>query len=252
MTAGLATGAYHIPHLQRYNERLRIGGGEVDDAALIEGFEAVEAARGDVSPDLFRVRHARRPVAHGARAARRRRAGVGLGGRLDAVNVVDADVAALTSIDIDHEEWLGADRESIGREKAGIFRAKHPAICGDLAPPASVARARACGAELLLLGAALQVHAQGQGLELARAVDCNVTATRRCGAFQLSSAIARSARSNASSRAGTASSARATCVPTCRAAALAGRFRVAGPALTEWIFDVGHNAEPGALATPAA
>ena len=150
---GFRVGAYTSPHLVRYNERIRLHGEEVNDAALCSAFARVDAARGDVSLtyfefgtlaalDLFRL--ARLDVAI---------LEVGLGGRLDAVNVVDADVALLTTIGIDHVEWLGADRESIGTEKAGIFRAGRPAVCADANPPASVLEhAHAIGARLHLSG----------------------------------------------------------------------------------------------------
>jgi dihydrofolate synthase / folylpolyglutamate synthase len=147
--AGYRTGHYSSPHLLRYNERVRIGGREAEDGALCEAFEAVERARGEVPLTYFE---------YGTLAAfwlfARERPDalileVGLGGRLDAVNVVDPDCAVLTSIGIDHVEFLGADREAIGREKAGIFRPGRPAVVADPAPPASVL---AADARLLLLG----------------------------------------------------------------------------------------------------
>ncbi|MCC6194140.1 MAG: bifunctional tetrahydrofolate synthase/dihydrofolate synthase [Burkholderiales bacterium] len=147
------TGLYSSPHLLRYNERVRIDGAEADDAQLVAAFNAVEDARGDVPLTYFE---------HGTLAAlwlfARARPDalvleVGLGGRLDAVNLVDADVAVLTSIDIDHVEWLGPTREDIGREKAGIFRAARPAVCADPDPPHSVlAAARDAGARLFVIG----------------------------------------------------------------------------------------------------
>lgn len=139
--AGYRTGRYTSPHLLRYNERVCVRGTEVSDDELCRAFESVDQARGDVSLTYFEF---------GTLAALDifRRAGielaileVGLGGRLDAVNMIDADVALVTTVDIDHEHWLGFDRESIGREKAGIFRAGRPAICADPEPPASVAEA---------------------------------------------------------------------------------------------------------------
>ena len=122
---GKRVGAYTSPHLLRYNERVRIDGADVDDAALIDAFERIEARARRYRADLFRIRHARR-----AAAFRRRRGSmsrvleVGLGGRLDAVNIIDADAAIVTTVDLDHQDWLGNDRDSIGREKAGIFRAR--------------------------------------------------------------------------------------------------------------------------------
>lgn len=138
LCAGLKVGTYTSPHLLRYNERIRINGVEVSDQALCEAFERVDQARYEESItyfefgtlaalDLFRQQPLDLLILE-----------VGLGGRLDAVNLVDADVALLTTVDLDHQEWLGEDRESIGREKAGIFRAGQPAIVGESHPPQSV------------------------------------------------------------------------------------------------------------------
>ena len=138
--AGLKVGAYTSPHLLRYNERVRIDGSEVGDGELVAAFEAVEAARGDTQLTYFEF---------GTLAALWlfQRSGldlavleVGLGGRLDAVNIVDADVAVITTVDIDHVDWLGNDREKIGYEKAGIARAWKPLVLGEIDSPASVLR----------------------------------------------------------------------------------------------------------------
>ena len=138
--AGWKVGAYTSPHLLRYNERVRINGEEASDEALVAAFSAVEAARGDTTLTYFE---------YGTLAAFYlfAQAGldlavleVGLGGRLDAVNLIDADVAVITTVDIDHADWLGADRESIGTEKAGILRGWKPAVLGEIDPPSSVLR----------------------------------------------------------------------------------------------------------------
>jgi dihydrofolate synthase/folylpolyglutamate synthase len=135
---GYRVGAYTSPHILKYNERIKIDGKPVADEKICEAFARIEAVRGDISLSYFEF---------GTLAALDifQRAGVdiqllevGLGGRLDAVNIVDPDVALVTSISIDHVEWLGGTREAIGREKAGIFRAKTPAITGDLEPPQSL------------------------------------------------------------------------------------------------------------------
>ncbi len=151
--AGYRTGLYTSPHLLRYNERVRIDGREADDAALCDAFEAVERAREGVALTYFEF---------GTLAAfwLFARAGldaavleVGLGGRLDAVNIVDADCALLTGVAIDHVDYLGDTRERIGAEKAGIFRAHRPAVVADPDPPRSVlAEAERLQAQLLLLG----------------------------------------------------------------------------------------------------
>ncbi len=151
--AGWRTGLYTSPHLLRYNERVRIDGVEVDDRALAEAFAAVEAARAGIPLTYFEFG----TLAAAWLFARERLDAVvlevGLGGRLDAVNVFDPDCAVLTSVGIDHVEHLGATREEIGREKAGIFRAGRPAVVSDPNPPKNVLEAaRALGARLLLLG----------------------------------------------------------------------------------------------------
>ena len=147
--AGYRTGLYTSPHLVRYNERVRIGGREADDASLAEAFAAVEAARRDTPLTYFEYGTL---AAFWLFAREKTDAAVlevGLGGRLDAVNALDADCAVLTSIDIDHVDYLGPTRESIGREKAGIFRQGRPAVIAEPRPPASVLSAPG---EKLLIG----------------------------------------------------------------------------------------------------
>ena len=151
--AGYLVGAYTSPHLLEYNERVRVAGVPAGDAELCAAFEHVERQRERVSltyfefgtlaaADLLRARRIDIAVLE-----------VGLGGRLDAVNLWDADVAVISSIGIDHTDWLGPDRESIGREKAGIFRSGQPAVCGDPAPPTTIEeRAAAIGANLRCVG----------------------------------------------------------------------------------------------------
>ncbi|MGB5235251.1 MAG: bifunctional folylpolyglutamate synthase/dihydrofolate synthase, partial [Candidatus Macondimonas sp.] len=138
IAAGRRVGSYTSPHLWRYNERVRLDGEPVDDAALCAAFERVERARGAVSLSYFEF---------GTLAALDLLAGaglevavleVGLGGRLDAVNVLDPDIALITPIDLDHQDWLGPDRDHIGREKAGISRATQPLVCADPNPPAGL------------------------------------------------------------------------------------------------------------------
>ncbi|MFZ2754064.1 MAG: Mur ligase family protein, partial [Lysobacteraceae bacterium] len=151
--AGWRVGAYTSPHLLRYNERVRIDGEDADDASLIAAFEAVEAARGDIALTYFE---------YGTLAALWLFAGrdldlamleVGLGGRLDAVNLVDPDVAMITTVDLDHQDWLGDTIEAIGREKAGIARAWKPLVLGDDDPPSSVlGHAYAIGASAVRIG----------------------------------------------------------------------------------------------------
>jgi len=138
--AGRRVGAYTSPHLFRYNERVRIDGEDAEDAALVAGFEAVEAARGDTPLTYFEYGTLAALWLFSQRKLDLAVLEVGLGGRLDAVNIVEPDVSVITTVDIDHVEWLGPDRESIGAEKAGIARAWKPLILGDIDPPSSVLR----------------------------------------------------------------------------------------------------------------
>ncbi len=147
--AGYRTGLYTSPHLLRYNERVRIAGAEAGDAALCDSFAAVETARGEVPLTYFEFGTLAALWLFSRENLEAAVLEVGLGGRLDAVNVVDADCAVLTSVGIDHVDYLGATREEIGREKAGIFRAGRPAVVAEPQPPATVLAAEA---DFLLLG----------------------------------------------------------------------------------------------------
>ncbi|WP_395826691.1 bifunctional tetrahydrofolate synthase/dihydrofolate synthase [Collimonas sp.] len=153
LRAGYKVGLYIKPHFLDFNERARIGGESASDAALIASFEAVEALRGDVSLTYFEFTTL--AIMHLLSQANLDIVilEVGLGGRLDAVNIVDADVSIVTSVDIDHTDYLGDTREKIGFEKAGIFRAGKAAICSDPVPPQSlIDHANAIGADLWLMG----------------------------------------------------------------------------------------------------
>ena len=153
MQAGYRVGLYTSPHLIDFNERARLLGEPAGDAALIEQFAAVEAARGDVSLTYFEFTTLAILRLFAQAQLDAVILEVGLGGRLDAVNVIDADVAIVTSVDIDHTEYLGNTREQIGFEKAGIFRPGKPAICSDPVPPQSlIDHAHAIGADLWLFG----------------------------------------------------------------------------------------------------
>ena len=161
LEAGYRVGLYTSPHLLRYNERVRLNGEEATDEALTRAFERVEAARGATPLTYFEFGTLAALDAFDDAKVEVAILEVGLGGRLDAVNIVDADVAAVVSVDIDHQAYLGPDRESIGFEKAGIFRASRPAIFGDSNPPERlVGHARAIGADLLLLGRDFRIEAQ--------------------------------------------------------------------------------------------
>jgi len=153
VAAAHRTGLYTSPHLASYNERVRIDGLPATDDALVAAFNAVEDARADVPLTYFEYGtlaafwlFARADLAAAVLE-------VGLGGRLDAVNIIDADIAVVTSVGLDHMDYLGPTREDIGREKAGIFRAGRPVVCGEPNPPAALlAHARVLGAPLLQVG----------------------------------------------------------------------------------------------------
>ncbi len=150
--AGYYVGCYTSPHLLRYNERVRIGGREIEDEILCRAFERIEAARGDTSLTYFEFGTLAAVMAFGEAGVDVAILEVGLGGRLDAVNVFDADCALVASVDLDHQDYLGDTREAIGLEKAGIFRAGRPAVCADAEPPTTlVAHAREIGADLMVI-----------------------------------------------------------------------------------------------------
>ena len=166
LSDGYRVGLFSKPHLVHFEERCRIGGAMVEAAALLPHFEAVEAARGDVPLTYFEFTFLAIARLLAATPLDLVVLEVGLGGRYDAVNVVDADCAMLTSIDIDHAEFLGHDRETIGREKAGIFRRGRPAIVSDPVPPASVIdEARAIGADLRRAGVDFRTRGDRQQWE---------------------------------------------------------------------------------------
>jgi len=161
--AGYRVGAYTSPHLLRYNERIRIDGVAVDDARITSAFARIEAARQSVALTYFEF---------GTLAALSifAEAGldvvvleVGLGGRLDAVNIVDADVALIAAIGLDHEDWLGTSREQIATEKAGIMRSGRVAVCSDNdLPHTLLAHATRCGALPAVLGVDFSFEDEGQ------------------------------------------------------------------------------------------
>ena len=152
--AGYRVGVYSSPHLLRYNERVRIQGQDASDAELCQAFAAVEAARGEVSLTFFEFGTLAALWLFRAAAPDLVLLEVGLGGRLDATNLVESDLAVVTSIALDHCDWLGDTREAIASEKAGIYRTGKPAISGEPNPPVTLAQtAQALGAKLLQVGA---------------------------------------------------------------------------------------------------
>jgi len=244
--AGYETGLFTSPHLARYNERIRVGGREIADQALLAAFAEIDAARGDISLTFFEwntlaaflaFAHARVDVAV---------LEVGMGGRLDAVNLLDADAAAVVSVGLDHCEWLGNTVEAIGLEKAGIFRAGRPAVFGSRLMPRSVAaHAAAIGARLRRLGTDFDYVERADGWDYvgfgSRRRELPLPAL--AGASQLGNAAAALAVLESVEP--------ALLVPDeavrtgLRTVRLAGRFQVI-PGQPEWILDVAHNAEAAA------
>jgi len=153
LQAGYRVGLYAKPHLVHFEERCRVDGRMVDAAQLLPHFEAVEAARREITLSIFEFTTLAIARLLSQAPLDLVILEVGLGGRFDAVNAFDADCAVITSIDLDHMEFLGPDRESIGREKAGIMRADRPVVVSDPMPPRSViAQADSIGADLWLFG----------------------------------------------------------------------------------------------------
>jgi len=239
--AGYRVGRYTSPHLVRYNERIRIGGDAVADDAICASFDRIDQARGDISLTYFEF---------GTLAALDIffRSGidvaileVGMGGRLDAVNIIDADVALVATVDIDHVEWLGTDREAIGWEKAGIFRSARPAVCSDPQPPQSLRRhAGQIGSRLLLLGReyGYEMAAAGWSWWSDRQRFDVLPRPRLIGDFQLQNAAGvLMALQELASRCPVT---RGAIEQGLRTVTLSGRFQVfSGPPV--WILDVAHN-----------
>ena len=139
LDAGYSVGVYSSPHLIRYNERVRINGQDLSDEKMVQSFDFIEKERGEISLSFFEYGTLAALRAFQTEAVDVVLLEVGLGGRLDATNIVDHDVSVITSLAVDHVDWLGDDINVIGFEKAGIYRSGKPAICGQPKPPATVA-----------------------------------------------------------------------------------------------------------------
>jgi len=151
--AGYSVGTFTSPHFLKYNERIQLNGVCVSDQQLCDVFARIDQARGDISLTYFEFGTLAALLVFMDEQPDLVLLEVGLGGRLDAVNIIDADIAIVTTIALDHTDWLGDNREDIGFEKAGVFRSGKPAICGDLHPPESIAiSAQQCQARLLQSG----------------------------------------------------------------------------------------------------
>jgi len=163
LAAGYRVGAYTSPHFLYYNERVRLDGKVVSDEALCRSFERIDQARGADSLTYFEFGTLAAIDIFAAANLDVVILEVGLGGRLDASNIIDADVALITPIALDHADWLGSDREKVGLEKAGIMRSGRSVVCGDREMPVSIAvYAAEIGATLYRLGHAFDYQDQGE------------------------------------------------------------------------------------------
>lgn len=162
--AGYRVGCYTSPHITLYNERIRLDGVDAPDELLVASFERIEQARGAVPQTYFEFGTLAAIDLMSRASLDVALLEVGLGGRLDAVNIIDADVCVVTTIDLDHQEWLGGDRDVIGREKAGIARADRPAIVGEREPPAGLLETLATlGARVIRAGIDYMATPAGEG-----------------------------------------------------------------------------------------
>jgi len=239
---GVRTGTFTSPHLLRYNERIRVAGVEASDAELIAAFEAIDAARGDTTLTFFEYNALAALAVFRARAVEVAVLEVGLGGRLDAVNIVDAEAAIICSIGLDHADWLGTDIEVIGREKAGVMRAGALAVLADPQMTPSVEKeARRIGARAVLAGRDYTWDG-GTGDHWRFAMGAMVLPSLPRPALSGGAQLANAAGSIAALHAiGLLTAEHATQVSRAlRRLELPGRFQVV-PGLVEWILDVAHN-----------
>jgi dihydrofolate synthase / folylpolyglutamate synthase len=248
----LRVGTLTSPHLLRYNERIRVAGREATDAELVAVFETIEAARGATTLTFFEYNTLAALLLFGQQQVDVAVLEVGLGGRLDATNLIDADVAVLCSVGFDHRDWLGDTLEAIGAEKAGIFRKDRPAVLGTPQMPASVygaleeRGARAVIAERQFSWRIADdgwtyhgLHGEISGLpapQLAGRIQYRNAATALAAVESLREVAGKSLRGSPLTRDAIAAALRTVVV--------SGRFQVI-PGAVEWILDVSHN-EPAA------
>ncbi len=244
---GFRAGAFTSPHLLRYNERIRIDGAEASDAELVAAFEAIEAARGDITLTFFEFNTLAALEVFRARGVEFAVLEVGLGGRLDAANIVDAEAGIVCSIGLDHADWLGTDIDAIGREKAGVFRPGRLAVIADPGMTPAVEReALRVGARALVAGR--DYHWQVSEDQQRWRLDCgdlslpDLPRPALPGNRQFANAAAALATLQ---QMGVLGAAHAPQVARALGQlALPGRFQVV-PGRVEWILDVAHN-EPAA------
>jgi len=257
LAAGRSAGLFTSPHFLRYNERIRIDGVEAEDAAIVAAFERIETARGATTLTFFEYNTLAALQLFADRGVELAVLEVGLGGRLDATNLVDADVSVVCSIGFDHRDWLGETLEEIGAEKAGIFRGARPAVLGTARMPGSVYSAiTRLGAKPIVAerdfswqvqpdaGAAARWSYRGARLRLA-----DLPPSALAGSIQYRNAATALAALEALAVEGGSAAARQviaaldarTVAAGLRRVRLAGRFQVV-PGPVEWILDIAHNA----------
>lgn len=248
---GYRVGAFTSPHLRDYRERIRIGGRTVGTAPLLAAFERIEAARGDIGLTFFEYNSLAAFLIFEAAALDAWVLEIGMGGRLDAVNAIDPDVAVVVSVGFDHQEYLGATLEAIGREKAGIFRKDRPAVLGSRHLPAVVESTAAhLGAKLKRIGIEFDFARGGAGFSYrgSRRHLADLPPPALQGESQFgNAATALAALEELDARLPLTTAAVAAGLTAVR---LEGRFQViapAGAAQPTWILDVAHNADAAAV-----
>lgn len=239
--AGYRSCCQFSPHMLRFNERIRLNGEDASDAQILEALRAVEAGRGDTSLTYFEytvlaavwLYHRAEPDVIILE--------VGLGGRLDACNIWDCDAAVVTNVSLDHERWLGDNREAIGAEKAAIARAGRPALVGDREPPQSLLRTLAeIGAETQLIDRDFHIEADGEGWVFRHADgELRLPAPGLAGAWQLANAAC--AVGVVRAMAERLPLAEEAIAEGLRRAHIAGRFQRGQVGGVEVVMDVGHN-----------
>ncbi len=256
---GASTGLFTSPHFIRYNERIRIDGQEVGDQELVGAFERIEAARGETTLTFFEYNTLAALLIFAQRRVAVAVLEVGLGGRLDATNLIGADVAVVASVGLDHRDWLGDTLELIGTEKAGIFRAGRPAVLGTpQMPPSVFAAIDTLGARAVVAERDFKWRVRGtlwdyDGLRLALR---GLPPSALAGSIQYRNAATALAAVEAlgtgpNSRVGAVRLARRLAALDERSVSaglagvrLAGRFQIV-PGAVEWVLDIAHN-EPAA------
>ncbi len=256
LAAGRSVGLFTSPHFLRYNERIRIDGVEAEDAAIVAAFERIEAARGDTTLTFFEYNTLAALLLFAQRGVELALLEVGLGGRLDATNLIDADVSVVCSVGFDHREWLGETLEEIGAEKAGIFRGGRPAVLGTARMPASVyAAIGRLGARPVVAerdfswqvgcgGAGSRWSYRGARLSLADlpppALAGSIQYRNAATALAALEALAGDGGRSAVGRRILAALDAPTVAAGLGRVRLAGRFQVV-PGPVEWILDIAHN-----------